>query len=55
MDHHHIFFDGYSIKLLLDNMEKLYKDEPIIEDLYYLRLKELEDMKKEENYNPMIN
>ena len=55
MDHHHIFFDGYSIKLLMDNLEKLYKDEPIITDMYYLRLKELEDMKKGDNYNNMIN
>ena len=55
MDHHHIFFDGYSIKLLLDNLEKLYKGEQIITDMYYLRLKELEDMKKAENYNEMIN
>lgn len=55
MDHHHIFFDNYSIKLLLENLEKLYKDEPIIEDMYYLRLKELEDMKKGDDYNNMIN
>jgi hypothetical protein len=55
MDHHHIFFDGYSIKLLLDNLEKLYQDQPIITDMYYLRLKELEDMKKDKNYNDMIN
>lgn len=55
MDHHHIFFDGYSIKLLLDNLEKLYQDQPIITDMYYLRLKELEDMKKDANYNDMIN
>ena len=55
MDHHHVFFDGYSIKLLMDNLEKLYQDQPIITDMYYLRLKELEDMKKDENYNNMIN
>jgi hypothetical protein len=55
MDHHHVFFDGYSIKLLMDNLEKLYQDQPIIIDMYYLRLKELEDMKKDENYNNMIN
>ena len=55
MDHHHIFFDGYSIKLLLDNLEKLYQDQPIVTDMYYLRLKELEDMKKDEKYNDMIN
>jgi hypothetical protein len=54
MDHHHIFFDAYSIKLSLENLEKLYKDEPIIEDMYYLRLKELEDMKKDKNYNEII-
>ena len=55
MDHHHIFFDGYSIKLFQSNLEKLYQDLPIIEDLYYLRLKELEDMKKDEKYNDMKN
>ena len=55
MDHHHIFFDGFSIKLFLENLEKLYKDEDIIEDLYYLRLKELEDMKKDEKYNDIKN
>ena len=51
MDHHHIFFDGYSIKLFLDNLEKLYRDEIIVEDLYFLRLKELEDLKKDGKYN----
>ena len=55
MDHHHIFFDGYSIKLFLDNLEKLYEGKPIIEDLYYLRLKELEDMKKDIKYNDIKN
>ena len=55
MDHHHIFFDGFSIKLLLDNMEKLYQDKEIIADMYYLRLKELEDMQKADNYKDMIN
>ena len=55
MDHHHIFFDGYSIKLFLDNLERLYMDQPIVEDLYYLRLKELEDMKNDEKYNDMKN
>ena len=55
MDHHHIFFDGYSIKLLMDNLERLYKDEPIITDLYYLRLKELEEMKNSPEYNEIIN
>ena len=54
MDHHHVFFDGYSIKLLMDNLAKLYQDQPIIEDMYYLRLKELEDMKKGEEYDKMI-
>ena len=34
MDHHHVFFDGYSIKLLMDNLEKLYQDQPIITDMY---------------------
>jgi hypothetical protein len=34
MDHHHIFFDAYSIKLLLENLEKLYMDKPLIEDMY---------------------
>ena len=53
MDHHHIFFDGYSIKLFQNNLERLYQDLPIIEDMYYLRLKELEDMKKDEKYNDM--
>ena len=33
MDHHHVFFDGYSIKLLMDNLAKLYQDQPIIEDM----------------------
>ena len=55
MDHHHVFFDAFSIKLLMENLEKLYKDEPIITDMYYLRLKELEDMKKDIKYNDMIN
>ena len=55
MDHHHIFFDGFSIKLFLDNLQKLYRDENIIEDMYYSRLKELEDMKKDEKYNDMKN
>ena len=55
MDHHHVFFDGFSIKLLMDNLAKLYQDQPIIEDMYYLRLKELEDMKKGKEYNDMIN
>jgi len=53
MDHHHIFFDAYSIKLLLENLEKLYMDKPLIEDMYYLRLKELEDMKSDSKYNDM--
>ena len=55
MDHHHIFFDGYSIKLFLENLEKLYMDKPLIEDMYYLRLKELEDMKNDDKYNDMKN
>ena len=55
MDHHHIFFDGYSIKLFLDNLERSYNDKPLITDMYYLRLKELEEMKKGEKYNDMIN
>ena len=54
MDHHHVFFDGYSIKLLMDNLTKLYQDQPIIEDLYYLRLKELEEMKQGDDYKGMI-
>ena len=53
MDHHHIFFDAYSIKLLLENLEKLYMDKPLVEDMYYLRLKELEDMKKDSKYDEM--
>ena len=55
MDHHHIFFDGYSIKLFLDNLENLYQDKIIIEDLYYLRLKELEEMKNDIKYNDIKN
>ena len=55
MDHHHIFFDVYSIKLFLDNLENLYQDKIIIEDLYYLRLKELEEMKNDIKYNDIKN
>ena len=55
LDHHHIFFDGYSIKLLLDNLEQLYMGKTIIEDMYYLRLKELEDMKNDVKYKDVKN
>ena len=38
----------------MDNLAKLYQDQPIIEDMYYLRLKELEDMKHGKDYDDMI-
>ena len=55
LDHHHIFFDGYSIKLFLDDLERLYTDKDLIEDMYFLRLKELEDMKNDIKYNEIKN